>query len=70
MDPPKLKLATVRRRLFDLARAEEKAIAEFRRQRQAIIARCPHEWKYYYDPAGGSDSGYCCDCCGEWAKKT
>jgi len=59
---------TVIQRLRGISRKCEQFKADISDEREAVIARCPHDWRYYGDPSGGSDSGYCCEICQTWVK--
>jgi hypothetical protein len=43
-------------------------IEDCRRRQSYIKEICPHDWRYEYDPAGGTDSGCICIICDCWKK--
>lgn len=60
-----LRLETVRIRLARIAANLESLIQE----RKAVIARCPHDWRYEPDPSGNNDSYYECRVCGTTSRR-
>lgn len=35
-----------------------------------LAEKCPHVWVYQPDPSGNNDSGYWCELCQKWQKRT
>lgn len=65
---PPLTPSEARNELRNISNRREQALKEFAQEQDEVQQRCMHDWKYHYDPAGGSDSGYCCEGCDLWTK--
>lgn len=65
---PKLQKRTIRRRLAAANLRLKQEQDHFKKTIEDLQERCPHDWAYQGDPAGGSDSNYHCWICGGFCR--